>query len=87
MCVSTCTTTNPNVGFFLTGSAIPSPFLPAPAAAGTLPGNAGCTYDFLAIVGGFDPVSGIINDRYCGGSLTSTSVCSMSICRATISIF
>ena len=84
MCVSACTTTTPFVGFFLTGTATaadpdadPDPIAAAAAAAGTgTVADTGCTYDFLAIVGGFDPVSGEINDRYCGGSLKSTSVCS-----------
>nr|CAH0107327.1 unnamed protein product [Daphnia galeata] len=86
MCVSACTTTTPFVGFFLTGtgtaavpadpSGTPAAVPAAAAAAGTgTAENTGCTYDFLAIAGGFDPVTGKINDRYCGGSLTSTSVC------------
>jgi hypothetical protein len=86
MCVSTCTTTTPFIGFFLSGTASPSPFSPVPATTGTLPSNAGCTYDFLAIVGGFDPITGVISDRYCGGSLASASVCSMSIYRPAILI-
>jgi hypothetical protein len=36
-----------------------------------------CSYDFLAIAGGFDPVTGAFFDRYCGGKLKSASVCSM----------
>ncbi len=78
MCVSTCTTTTTNVGFSLTGA------LGDPAAVGTIaatpttdPFASTCTYDFLAIAGGFDPITGLFNDRYCGGALKSTSVCSM----------
>jgi hypothetical protein len=73
MCVSTCTTTAPSVGFLLTGG------LAGAAAVGTI--NAGgastCTYDFLAVTGGFNPVTGLVNNRYCGGALLSASVCSM----------
>ena len=80
MCVTTCTTTTANVGFFLTGTGTaavpPVAAAPAASAVGTVAAT-GCTYDFLAIAGGFDPVTGVINDRYCGGALATTSVCSM----------
>jgi hypothetical protein len=68
MCVSTCTTTNAGVGFFLTGTTAGT------AAAGT--GADSCTYDFLAIPGGQDQATPFaFNDRYCGGALGK--ICSM----------
>jgi hypothetical protein len=68
MCVNPCTVTLGNA-FFLTGV----------AATGALTGTAAnqCSYDFLAIAGGFDPVTGAFFDRYCGSALNSASVCSM----------
>lgn len=77
MCVSPCTVTLGSA-FFLTGQLINAAANPPVAAnTGPLTGTAAgaCTYDFLAIAGGFDPVTGVVNDRYCGSALNSASVC------------
>jgi hypothetical protein len=68
MCVKSCTVTLGNA-FFLTGV----------TATGVLTGTDAdtCSYDFLAIVGGFDPATGAFFDRYCGSELNTASVCSM----------
>jgi hypothetical protein len=66
MCVTTCTTTTANVGFFLTGTAGNVPVVPGFGTGA----NTGCTYDFLAIPGGQIQVANFaFNDRYCGGAL------------------
>jgi hypothetical protein len=55
---------NPGAAFSLTGAN------PSNSAVGTgLPAAGVCTYDFLAITGATDPISGIAADRFCGGAL------------------
>jgi hypothetical protein len=79
MCVSPCTGTLGNA-FFLTGQLINTAATPPVTAnTGPLTGTARntCSYDFLAIAGGFDPVTGAFFDRYCGSELKFASVCSM----------
>jgi hypothetical protein len=62
MCVTACTPTTGGNSFLLTGAA-------NTAIVGTGANNL-CYYDFLAIAGGFNPVTGEAADRFCGGALS-----------------
>ena len=83
MCFSACTVTNGGDAFSITTvTADPTFSAVGPTdAAGTL---AVCLNDFLLIVDGTDPTTGLVGDRFCGNELnpnpaglaTSVPVCS-----------
>lgn len=69
ICFSVCITTNTGAGYSITTNA---------ATAGNSLLGVGtntqgyCTYDFLAIVGATDAVTGLVADRFCGEKLSAT---------------
>ncbi|KAK4010419.1 hypothetical protein OUZ56_019561 [Daphnia magna] len=72
MCLTTCTGLTPTAdAFLLTGANGGNAFADA----------TNCIYDFLAIVGGTDLVTGVVADRFCGGALDpGAGAVSLQVC-------
>ncbi|KAI9558721.1 hypothetical protein GHT06_015510 [Daphnia sinensis] len=63
ICFSVCPTTNAGAGYSITTNAI----VPGNSLLGVGTNTQGyCTYDFLAIIGATDAVTGLVADRFCG---------------------
>ncbi|XP_046459011.1 uncharacterized protein LOC124205602 [Daphnia pulex] len=79
LCLSVCTVTNTGAGYGITTPAAPFASLPPllGSSVGTGTATAGvptalqgaCTYDFLAIIGATDALTGFSADRFCGTRL------------------